>query len=150
MRKLCSVAGIVLVAVCGPAMALSEQDCVAAWTKADQNQDGFIQETEASRYFASLRVANKQVSEGRMTQAVFLEHCKAGLFTTAKVDAGAPLAGANSFTEAQAKDRVLAAGYGNISALVKDDNGIWRGTATDGPKQVKISVDYKGNVVATD
>jgi hypothetical protein len=33
------------------------------------------------------------------------------------------------------------------SALVKDDRGIWRGTATENGQMVSVSVDFKGNVV---
>ena len=61
---------------------------------------------------------------------------------------GAPLEGANSFTENQAKDRVVAAGFSNVSALTKDEKGIWRGTAVKDGKTVNIAVDYKGNVVS--
>ena len=43
---------------------------------------------------------------------------------------GAPLKGANSFTEGQAKDRALAAGFTSVSGpLDKDGAGIWRGNA---------------------
>lgn len=60
---------------------------------------------------------------------------------------GAPVAGANSFTESQAKARIEANGYTNVSALKKDDQSIWRGTATKGGKQVSVALDYQGNVV---
>ena len=40
---------------------------------------------------------------------------------------GAPAAGANSFTEAQAKSRIEKAGYSNVSDLIKDKDGIWKG-----------------------
>lgn len=62
---------------------------------------------------------------------------------------GAPAAGANSFTESQAKSRIEAAGYSNVSALVKDKDGIWRGTATkNGTPGVPVALDYQGNVVS--
>ena len=61
---------------------------------------------------------------------------------------GAPAAGANSFTEAQAKSRIEGAGYSNISGLTKDQNGIWRGKASKGGTTVGVAVDYQGNVVA--
>ena len=61
-----------------------------------------------------------------------------------------PLAGANSFTEAQAKERIGTAGYQNISDLQKDNAGIWRGTAMKEGKQVKIALDFRGNVVASE
>lgn len=129
------------------ALAMTDTECTAEWRRADAKSSGAITETDAPRYFASLRVANKMVDGGRLTEPAFLEHCKAGLFNTVALDAGAPLAGANSFTEAQAMDRALAAGLGSVSALKKDDKGIWRGTAMDGSKNVNVSVDYKGNVV---
>lgn len=60
---------------------------------------------------------------------------------------GAPVAGANSFTEAQAKSRIEAGGFINVSALKKDDAGVWRGTASQAGKSVMVSVDFQGNVV---
>ena len=97
---------------------------------------------------AALRVAEKPVVDGKLSQAAFLEHCKAGHFNVVKVGAGAPLPGSNSFTETQASDRAMAAGLTGISVLKKDDKGVWRGTASDGSKNVGVAVDFKGNVVA--
>lgn len=64
----------------------------------------------------------------------------------APADANAPLPGANSFTEGQAKSRLEANGYSNVSALKKDDNGVWKGTATHSGTQFSVSVDYRGNI----
>jgi hypothetical protein len=61
---------------------------------------------------------------------------------------GAPAEGANSFTEGQAKSRIEAKGFSNISGLRKDASGVWRGTAMKGGKQANVSVDFQGNVVA--
>ena len=58
----------------------------------------------------------------------------------------APVAGANSFTEAQAKSRLETSGFSNVSALQKDANGVWRGKANKGGKAVDVSVDFQGNV----
>jgi hypothetical protein len=60
---------------------------------------------------------------------------------------GAPAAGANSFTEAQAKSRIEAAGYSNVSGLIKDKEGLWRGKAYNGSATVAVALDYQGNVV---
>jgi hypothetical protein len=68
--------------------------------------------------------------------------------TAPSTDPNAPLAGANSFTESQAKDRIEKAGFTEVSGLKKDDNGIWRGTAKSGGSQTNVSLDYRGNVVA--
>jgi len=61
---------------------------------------------------------------------------------------GAPAAGANSFTEAQAKSRIERAGYSNVSGLSKDKDGIWKGTASKGATSVVVALDYQGNVVS--
>ena len=60
---------------------------------------------------------------------------------------GAPVAGANSFTEGQAKSRIEEKGFKNVSALKKDADGVWRGKAAQGGKTMNVSVDFQGNVV---
>ena len=59
-----------------------------------------------------------------------------------------PVPGANSFTEAQAKSAIEKAGFADVSALSKDNKGIWRGTASKDGKATPIALDYQGNVVA--
>jgi hypothetical protein len=61
--------------------------------------------------------------------------------------ATAPAAGANSFTEGQAKSRIEAAGFTGVSDLQKDDQGVWRGKAQRAGQQVSVALDYQGNVV---
>jgi len=61
-------------------------------------------------------------------------------------NSNAPVAGRNSFTEGQAKSRIEAAGYSNVSGLQKDDNGIWRGKADKAGAKTDVSVDFQGNV----
>lgn len=63
-----------------------------------------------------------------------------------EVDKNAPLPGANSFTESQAKSRLEENGYSNVGKLTKDDNGVWKGSATQAGSQVTVSVDYRGNI----
>ncbi|MBD9650431.1 PepSY domain-containing protein [Ensifer sp. NPDC090286] len=60
----------------------------------------------------------------------------------------APVAGANSFTEAQAKDRLTKAGYSDVTGLKLDDKGVWRATASKDGKSVQLALDYQGNIVA--
>jgi len=55
--------------------------------------------------------------------------------------------GANSFTEKQARTRIAHAGFTNVSALKKDADGLWQGTAMKGGKSVAVALDFKGNVV---
>src|SRR3977135_2666555 len=59
----------------------------------------------------------------------------------------APVSGANSFTESQAKSRIESSGYTNVSSLRKDDQGVWRGMATKDGRSLNVSLDFQGNVV---
>ncbi|NLR97038.1 PepSY domain-containing protein [Rhizobium sp. P38BS-XIX] len=61
-------------------------------------------------------------------------------------NAGAPIAGKNSFTEVQAKSRIEGAGYTDVSGLALDDQGVWRATATKDGKPGKVSLDFQGNI----
>ena len=129
--------------------AMTDTDCKAEWTKADANKDGVLSGAEAERFLTATRVAGKPVpADGNLTDAVFMENCKAGLFTVGNATATAPFEGANSFTENQAKERITAAGFTGVAALAKDDKGIWRGKAMKADKSVDVAVDFKGNVVA--
>lgn len=58
----------------------------------------------------------------------------------------APVAGANSFTEGQAKSRIETNGFSNVTGLKQDANGVWRGKAVKGGQSVNVSVDFQGNV----
>jgi putative membrane protein len=84
------------------------------------------------------KVATTAPASGGTTPAV----------TSGETNPAAPVPGANSFTEAQAKTAIEKAGYADVSALTKDDKGIWRGTATKDGKSTPIALDYQGNVVA--
>ncbi len=60
----------------------------------------------------------------------------------------APVAGKNSFTEGEVRDRLEKHGYTAVNGLMKDDQSIWRGMATKDGKSVAVAVDYQGNIVA--
>ena len=60
--------------------------------------------------------------------------------------ATAPQAGANSFTEAQARSWIEKSGYTDVGGLVKSEDGIWRGSAKKNGVNVTVAVDFKGNV----
>jgi hypothetical protein len=148
MKKLVMMASLAMTCAALPAFAASEADCQAMWKKADANNDGVLSEQESLQYSAMMRVHDKNLpSDGKLTQAAFMEACKGDVYTPRKNDAGAPLKGANSFTEGQAKDRALSRGLTSVADLKKDGDGIWRGSAMQDGKTVQIAIDYKGNVV---
>ena len=61
---------------------------------------------------------------------------------------GAPAAGANSFTEGQAKSRIESNGFSQVSELMKVDAGAWRGKAMKDGKTMNVTLDFQGNVVS--
>lgn len=146
MRTLLMVAAIAATAATLPAYAATDAECQTMWSQADANKDGVLSDTESMRYAAAMRVA-KLPADAKLTQAAFIDACKADVYAPAKTDAGAPLNGANSFTEGQARDRALAHGATEVAELKKDDNGVWRGPASQDGKSGQVAVDFKGNVV---
>src|SRR4029434_10610291 len=149
MKKIAVVATLVAMGLTPPSLAATDAECQDMWKKADTNGDGVLSDRESVRYVALMRVGNRTIAaEGRITQAEFMDACKADTYAPRKAEEGAPLKGANSFTEGQAKDRAI--GHGGVDAvagLKKDDDGIWRGTGATAGEAVEIAVDYKGNVV---
>jgi hypothetical protein len=148
MKTMLLAAAVAAASLTFPAYAATDAECQTMWTKADVNKDGVLTDAESMRYAAAMRVHDKKLGpDGKLDQAAFLEACKADVYMTRKNDDGAPLKGANSFTEGQAKDRALSHGLSSVADLKKDGDGIWRGSAMQDGKSVQIAVDYKGNVV---
>lgn len=152
MKSLIAIAALAGAVVSLPAMAATDSECQDLWKQADANADGKLSDGEAVRYVALMRMGDRVVAaEGSITKDEFMAACKGDkyAYATQPNEAGAPLKGANSFTESQAQDRAVARGFTNVSDLKKDDDGIWRGTANapDG-KSVAVAIDYKGNVVS--
>lgn len=66
--------------------------------------------------------------------------------TAHTVNDGGSRRGANSFTQAQAREHIAKSGFTDVSALTKDKHGVWRGTAKKGGSTVHVGLDFKGNV----
>jgi hypothetical protein len=143
---LAAVAGVMLAPAAG--LAMTDAECTQAFTQADKNNDGKIDANEGARWYAAMRVSNKSFTEGNLTRDQFIANCKEGVFDQKNADSGAPLKGANSFTENQARDRAVAHGFSEVSQLTKDNDGVWRGKAQLNGKPVNVAIDYKGNVVS--
>ena len=58
----------------------------------------------------------------------------------------APVPGENSFTEGQAKDRIEAKGFTEVSGLTKGEDGIWVAAAKKDGKPYEVKLDFQGNV----
>jgi hypothetical protein len=57
-----------------------------------------------------------------------------------------PVAGANSFTMAEAKSQIEAKGYTAVTGLKKGKDGVWRGKASKDGHSGAVTLDYQGNV----
>ncbi len=176
MKKIV-LAAFAAATMAAPAFAMSDAACKAEWDKADVNRDGVLVGEEARPYLSNMTAApadgritpalfmsSCQADTFKTTGATGTTTVPSPALAatlpasptatsptttqTATVDPGAPLPGANSFTEEQAKDRVTKAGFAGVSAMKKDDQGIWRGTASKGGAAVNVAVDYRGNVVS--
>lgn len=66
------------------------------------------------------------------------------------VNDGTARRGANSFTQNQAREHIAKSGFTSVSALAKDANGVWRGTAQKAGRTVHVGLDFKGNVSTHD
>lgn len=67
----------------------------------------------------------------------------------AQREAAAPAAGANSFTQEQARERATNAGYMDVGALTQAADGTWQGSAMKDGASVTVVVDYQGNVTTS-
>jgi hypothetical protein len=68
--------------------------------------------------------------------------------TSGAMNADAPVAGKNSFTESQARSRIEAAGFTGVSALTKDNDGVWHGKASKAGTIQTVNLDFQGNVTS--
>jgi hypothetical protein len=71
---------------------------------------------------------------------------KPAVATPNTTNRNAPVPGANSFTEAQAKSRLEDDGYSHITDLKLDENGIWVAKAQKDGDEVDVTLDYQGNI----
>ncbi|KIZ39317.1 MULTISPECIES: hypothetical protein [Rhodopseudomonas] len=71
---------------------------------------------------------------------------KVDLSGPAKINDGPLATGENTLTEKQAKRRLMRSGLSNVSDLVLDDKGIWRGRAERSGINLNVGVDRLGNL----
>jgi len=124
-------------------------DCEAEFVRFDTDGDGYLSQSESPRDHARALVGRQTIGTDGLTRDEFLQICNSEDWSRSPAEEGAPFEGANSFTEEQAKDRAIAWNVTGLSPLVKDDQGIWRGTGMLGSEAVSVAIDYKGNVVTT-
>jgi hypothetical protein len=74
---------------------------------------------------------------------------KASAVTPAASSSPVPTIWTGLATEGEARARLEVDGYSAITALVKNDDGVWRGTAMRSGRRVAVGVDPRGHVGLT-
>jgi putative membrane protein len=123
-----------------PAQSDAHDEAVSLFENYSRDGDNAQLKAFAAETLPTLKMHQEKIQ----TIAKIME----GQTTTGSTEGAAPVSGANSFTEAQAKDRIENAGYSGVSGLAKDDNGVWRGQATKDGKAVSVALDYQGHVTS--
>lgn len=129
--------------------ALNRPDCEGDFRNLDTDGNGFISEQESAREHARAAIDGVQLSQNGLGRDDYLRLCNSQQWSQTTPEAGAPFEGENSFTEEQARERAVAWNVTEVSALVLDERGIWRGTGRVSGNEVQVAVDYRGNVVTT-
>lgn len=99
-------------------------------------------------FAAALLGASTLAAFAQTTPAPAADGSTPAVVTPGTANATAPVEGANSFTEGQAKERIEKAGYSEVKDLKMDDKGIWMAAGMKDGKAAMIALDYQGNVVA--
>ena len=86
------------------------------------------------------------LTTGALAQAGAPAKSTSAVKTSHTVDYGKAEAGRNSFTQTQAREHIAKSGFANVSPLTKGNDGVWRGTAQQDGRMVKVALDFKGNV----
>lgn len=97
---------------------------------------------------AALLSASTLFAQAQTTPAPTINGNTPAVATPDTKNPTAPVAGANSFTESQAKARIEGAGYSDVKDLKKDDKGVWQAMAMKDGNSAAVSLDYQGNVVS--
>jgi hypothetical protein len=113
------------------------------------NIDAFQKRKRNMRTYIAIAAAAAMITSAAMAQPANRDANTPAVNTpNSPPNPGAPVSGATSFTEGQAKSRIESNGFANVSELRKDDQGVWRGKATKDGKSVAVSLDFQGNVTA--
>jgi hypothetical protein len=142
---------IALVAVT-PALAESQEACLARWKAADLDANGSYQANLDNADYASA-LANK----AEISRDEFLSLCKEDRFANIRVpdnpaasrDFGkGDLTPGPAMKKEDAAKKLKSLGYGDVTDLALDEKGIWRGTAVVNGEKKQVAIDPQGDVLS--
>ena len=138
-----SIAAVLLASMLGPAFSQTQPTRPSAYPTARTMPSAFATAAISPCYpYSSFNPTSSCYTGTR-----YASYSATGPFEIPKTTNRQTLGGAESLDEAQARMRIEAKGYSNVSGLQKDDHGIWRGRATmkDG-SPVTVTLDLQGNI----
>lgn len=153
---------IALFALTYPASAQKPRDCAAMWVEADVDRNGTLTSQEDIRgYIDALRVQkHSTVEPGKVSRDEFMLYCEGSLERSSAgtrqhkgiegpIDRGKGdmTPGLIPFPKNEARQRLEANGFREVSELQLDEKGIWRGQATASGKRVNVAVDVQGEII---
>jgi hypothetical protein len=146
-----------------PVSAQTPRDCGSLWKEADADANGTLTRQEDMRgYFDAFRVQKfSTAAPEQISRDEFMLYCDGSL---ARSSAGARQHKGNEgpidrgkgdmtpglipFPKNEARQRLEANGFRELSELQLDEKGIWRGQATASGKRVQVAVDVQGEIIA--
>lgn len=144
-------------------LAQTPSDCGGLWREADVDANGSLtRDEDAKGFIDAFRAGGRTTLTSEvLSRDEFMLFCEGDLRrssattrqhkgTQGPIDRGKGdlTPGLIPFPKDEAMKRLQATGYRDVGELVLDDKGIWRGTANFGGKQVPVSVDVQGDVLA--
>jgi hypothetical protein len=95
----------------------------------------------------SLGLASFSAAQGQSAPAADATATQNPPLKSPKDMTNVPLAkGRNSFTKAEAGNRIGRAGFTDVKVLTLDADGLWQATAMQNGQSVHVALDYKGNI----
>lgn len=146
-----------------PAVAQSPRDCGSLWKEADADANGTLTRQEDARgYFDAFRVQKfSTAAPEQISRDEFMLYCEGSLARSSAgtrqhkgnegpIDRGKGdmTPGLIPFPRNEARQRLEANGFRELSELQLDEKGIWRGQATASGKRVQVAVDVQGEIIA--
>lgn len=146
-----------------PVSAQTPRDCGSLWKEADVDSNGTLTKEEDVRGYTDALLAQKftTAEPGKVSRDEFMMYCEGSL---ARSSAGARQHKGNEgpidrgkgdmtpglipFPKNEARQRLEANGFRELSELQLDEKGIWRGQATASGKRVQVAVDVQGEIIA--
>jgi hypothetical protein len=156
MRSIFSILPLVAL-LAGSAEAATDQECQSLWKTLDVNANGALEATEDTRgYSAAMQKSGVHLANPSVvSRDEFLGYCKTSI---ANVDISSPAntkdfgkgditPSKNPLAMDDAKKKLEASGFKNVSGLSLDDKGVWHATAEADGKAKKVTIDAQGDIV---